>query len=240
MVILIFFICHWYLSLFCQSFFLHRYGAHKQFTMSPRWERFFFVLTWFTQGVSFLNPRAYAIMHRMHHTYSDKLKDPHSPHNAKGITHLMIRTWRLYSDLLRKHFIPKAAFTKSIPEWVSFETFAESWVSRLFWVVFYVVFYILLAPSLWWFLLLPAHIFISPIQGAIVNWSGHKYGYSNYDNHDKSKNTFPFDFLMIGELFQNNHHKHPHRPNFATKWFEFDPTYPVIKVLALFRVIKMA
>ena len=34
MVVVVFFIVHWQLSLFCQSFFLHRYGAHRQFTMS--------------------------------------------------------------------------------------------------------------------------------------------------------------------------------------------------------------
>ncbi|MFB0944651.1 MAG: acyl-CoA desaturase, partial [Spirosomataceae bacterium] len=27
-----FFIGHWYLSLFSQTFFLHRYSAHKMFT----------------------------------------------------------------------------------------------------------------------------------------------------------------------------------------------------------------
>ena len=240
MIILIFFICYWYLSLFCQSFFLHRYGAHKQFTMSHGMERFFFILTWVTQGVSFLNPRAYAIMHRMHHSYSDKMKDPHSPHNVRGVGHLMIRTWRFYNDLLHKHFTPKIVFTKDIPQWEKFEVFAESWVSRLFWVAFYVTFYILFAPSGWWFLLLPAHLFISPLQGAVVNWSGHKYGYTNFDNKDRSKNTLIFDLLMIGELFQNNHHKLPQRANFAVKWYEFDPTYPVIRLLSLFRVIKMA
>ena len=33
MAILIFFLCHWYLSLFVQTFFLHRYSAHGMFTM---------------------------------------------------------------------------------------------------------------------------------------------------------------------------------------------------------------
>ncbi|HET6267738.1 MAG TPA: acyl-CoA desaturase, partial [Acidobacteriota bacterium] len=33
-VILAFFIGHWFLSLFCQTFFLHRYAAHRMFTMS--------------------------------------------------------------------------------------------------------------------------------------------------------------------------------------------------------------
>ncbi|PSR06189.1 MAG: acyl-CoA desaturase, partial [Bacteroidetes bacterium SW_10_40_5] len=34
MVIIAFFITHWYLSLFCQTFFHHRYAAHAMFTMN--------------------------------------------------------------------------------------------------------------------------------------------------------------------------------------------------------------
>ena len=79
MAIALFFLVHWHLSVFCQTFFLHRYGAHSQFTMGPRWQRFFYLLTYVSQGASFLHPRAYAILHRMHHAYSDTERDPHSP-----------------------------------------------------------------------------------------------------------------------------------------------------------------
>ena len=61
LAIAIFFIGHWLSSVFFQTFFLHRYGAHKQFTMSERWERIFYFATWLTQGSSFLEPRGYAI-----------------------------------------------------------------------------------------------------------------------------------------------------------------------------------
>jgi stearoyl-CoA desaturase (delta-9 desaturase) len=42
---------------------------------------------------------------------------------------------------------------------------------------------------------------------------------------------------MMGELFQNNHHKHPMSINFAKKWYEIDPTYPVIKLLSWAKII---
>ena len=51
------------------------------FTMSKGWERFFYLCTYVTQGSSFLSPRGYAILHRMHHAFSDTPKDPHSPPN---------------------------------------------------------------------------------------------------------------------------------------------------------------
>ena len=90
--ILVLFVLHWQLSVFCQTFFLHRYGAHRMFTMSKGWERFFYLLTYVTQGSSFLNPRGYAILHRMHHAFSDTEKDPHSPRNFRDVFSMMWAT----------------------------------------------------------------------------------------------------------------------------------------------------
>ena len=81
MILFIIFISHWYLSLFVQTIFLHRYASHQMFTMSKSWEKVFFFLTFLTQGSSFLNPRAYAILHRLHHKHSDTEK-------AVSYTHL--------------------------------------------------------------------------------------------------------------------------------------------------------
>ena len=70
---------HWYLSLFTQTFFNHRYAAHRMFTMNKGVEKIFYVMSFVFQGASYLSPRAYAIMHRMHHAYADTEMDPHSP-----------------------------------------------------------------------------------------------------------------------------------------------------------------
>ena len=80
---------------------------------------------------------------------------------------------------------------------------------------------------------------MGPVHGAIVNWCGHMYGYSNFDNNDKSKNSLVFDVLMGGELFQNNHHKFPTSAKFASKWYELDPTFPVIWLMTKVGIIKM-
>ncbi len=48
----------------------------------------------------------------------------------------------------------------------------------------------------------------------------------------------PLDFFVLGELFQNNHHRAASRLNFAARWFEFDPTYAVLRVLAVTGVIR--
>ncbi len=89
MIILIFFLAHWFLSLFFQTFFQHRYAAHRMFTTSKFWERVFYLMAYFCEGTSFLTLRAYAIMHREHHAYSDTAKDPHSPHFFPDVFQLM-------------------------------------------------------------------------------------------------------------------------------------------------------
>src|SRR3954453_22285490 len=84
-IIIAFFILHWTLSVFTQTFFLHRYGAHRMFTMSKGWERFFYLFTYLAQGSSFLVPKGSAGLHRTPHAFSDPPKDPHSPRNYRAV-----------------------------------------------------------------------------------------------------------------------------------------------------------
>jgi stearoyl-CoA desaturase (Delta-9 desaturase) len=240
LAIAIFFVAHWVLSVFCQTFFLHRYGAHRMFTMSKGWEKFFFGLTWFTQGSSFLIPRGYAILHREHHAFSDTERDPHSPHIFKNLWTMMWATKERYEGMHTGRLTPEARFDGGYPEWPWFERIANSWTSRIGFGVAYTVFYIVFAPHWAFFLLLPIHYVMGPVHGAIVNWCGHMYGYRNFEtSNDKSRNSLPFDFVTMGELFQNNHHRYGMSPNFAARWFEVDPTYPVIWVLNKLGVIQL-
>jgi len=209
------------------------------FKMEIFWERFFYLILLISQGSSFLNPRAYAILHRMHHAYSDTEKDPHSPHFFKDVFGMMIATKNMYMNYLKFKIQPEPAFQGNYPEWPLVDKIGNSWAWRIACGLFYIGFYVAFANYWWMYLLLPIHFLMGPLHGAIVNWCGHKYGYANHDNDDHSKNSLPWDFLLMGELFQNNHHKKPNSPNFATKWWEFDPTYPVMKVLHWMKIIKI-
>lgn len=230
---------HWFLSLFAQTFFHHRYAAHRMFTMNPFWERVSYLLVFFAQGSSFLNPRAYAIMHRLHHAHSDTEKDPHSPMFHKTLPAMMFRTLQTYRGLLQRRIVPDKDLVGWAPEWKFLDNFGDFWLVRVTWGVLYVGLYAWFATEWWMFLFLPLHFLMGPIHGAIVNWCGHKYGYTNYDLDDHSRNTLVWDFLMLGELFQNNHHKWPNKINFACRWFEMDPTYPLLKILHWVRIIRL-
>lgn len=236
-VIFIALITHWYLSLFCQTFYLHRYGAHGMFSMPYWFDRVFYALTYITQGPSFLNPRAYALLHQAHHKYSDTAKDPHSPHFFASISKMMIQTYHDYHSLVRE---PKGMREDHYyPVWKSLDRFAGTWLNTFMWVALYIFAYSFIVTAWWQYSFLLIHFLMGPIQGATVNWFGHKIGHRNFDLPDKSRNTLPIDILLMGELYQNNHHAKPMSMNFASRWFEWDPTYPVIRTLVFFRLIKV-
>jgi stearoyl-CoA desaturase (delta-9 desaturase) len=239
--VLIFFVAHWYLSLFFQTFFLHRYASHKAFTMSPFMEKVFFFLTWFFQGSNYLSPFGYGTMHRMHHAFADTEDDPHSPKYDETIWNMMWKTKTIYHALANGEMKVEKRFTDGVPQWTAFDKFARSWQSRVIWGLIYVAFYWQFATAWYLWLLLPVHFLMSPIHGAIINWFAHKYGYRNFEVGDTSRNFLPVDFLMMGESYHNNHHKNGSRPNFGgIRWHELDPTYLVILVLDKLRVIKIA
>lgn len=238
--ILIFFLGHWFVSLFFHTFFLHRYASHQMYTTGGKREKMFYFMTWFAQGSSYLVPRAYAVMHRMHHSYSDTEQDPHSPHFFKDVWHMMWHTRIMYDGYLTGKNLPDPQFTKDyIPVWEKLDRFGDSMITRSAFMLGYIAFYWFFAPNYWWFLLLPIHFLMGPVQGAIVNWCGHKYGYSNFNNGDHSRNTTPWGIILMGELFQNNHHKYGTNPNFAKKWFEFDPTFFVMRMMHWTRIIRL-
>jgi stearoyl-CoA desaturase (delta-9 desaturase) len=238
--ILIFFLVHWQLSVFFQSFFHHRYGAHRQFTMSKGWERTFHFLAWFVQGSSYLNPRAYAILHRMHHAYSDTEKDPHSPIHQPNFFRMMWRTKEIYEQVKERRFPVEARFEGGYPEWKLLDEKLSTMPLAVAWGTLYALIYIAFATHWWMFLLLPFHWVMGPVHGAIVNWAGHKVGYRNYASDDNSKNTLIVDVLTMGELFQNNHHKWGQSPNFAVRLFEIDPAYQIMRVLDAVGIIDMS
>ncbi|HET6723816.1 MAG TPA: acyl-CoA desaturase [Chitinophagaceae bacterium] len=240
LIILLAVLCHWYFSLFTQSFLHHRYASHRAFSMNKFWERFFYMFAYLAQGSSYVSPKVYAIMHRMHHAYTDTDKDPHSPSYDKNMFVMMWNTRALTTDIYKGNFVPEDRFLKNLPDWSALDRWAHSWMSRVMWILIYITFYILFAPSAWWFLLIPFHILTVPFHGVIINWFAHKYGSIQFKLKNTSRNLFPVDILMLGEGYHNNHHKTPSAANFGKRWFELDPIYPIILFLNRLKIIRIS
>jgi stearoyl-CoA desaturase (Delta-9 desaturase) len=239
MLIFIFFIAVWYLSLFAQTFFHHRYASHSAFTMSKGWERFFFIFSYITQGSHYMSPRAYAIMHRMHHAHTDTELDPHSPAFSSNLVSMMLRTRRYYNDIIHNRMKVDPRFTKNLPEWKAFDKWANSTESRLMWAGIYITMFVAFATNPWVYLLLPVILVMGAFHGALINWFAHKYGYINFRLKNTSRNLLFIDVIMLGESYHNNHHKRPSAINFGKRWHEIDPVYFVIRLMAKLHIIRL-
>jgi stearoyl-CoA desaturase (delta-9 desaturase) len=239
MVIIIFFILQWYLSIFSQTFLQHRYAAHRAFKMNKFWERFFYVFAFFAQGATYMSPRAYAVMHRMHHAYADTPKDPHSPSNHKNLFSMMEATRKMYTRLYWNDKDIEKRFTKDVPDWPWFDAWADSRIAKALWIAAYIGFYILFATSPWLYLLLPVTILMNPAHAVFVNWYGHKIGYRNFNLKNTSTNLYPFDLIFIGEAYHNDHHANPSSINMGSKWYEIDITYYIIVLFSKLGIVTL-
>ena len=197
MEIFIFIVAHWYLSLFAQSFFHHRYSAHQMFTM-PKWvEKFFFVFSFVAQGSS-CKSKVYGIFYRLHHEHADKEEDPHSPQYSNNFVSLMVKTYYKFADIQSGATKVKESITKNLPDWKWFDAMTGSLFVKILWSLFYVWFYYMFATDGGCGYLYPL-IVMGPIHSTIVNWFAHKFGYTNYEVEDTSKTSCP-DIFMMGEV----------------------------------------
>ena len=152
---------------------------------------------------------------------------------------LNINTVKHYESI-RRNKKDYSKYDYNVPRWEPLEKFSDHWLTRVSFIAFYTLVYATYSTSTWQYMLLPIHFVMGPLHGSIVNWCGHRYGYVNHKKtNDKSKNTLPFDFLMMGELFQNNHHWKPKSINFSSRWFEIDPGFLFTKILNKINMIRI-
>ena len=241
MIILFLLISHWYSSLFFQTFFLHRYSAHKHFTMSKPLEKVFYILSWLTQGFTALSPNVYGKLHRMHHAYADTERDVHSPKYDKSLVAMMLRTDKIFRAIKHGKTQLEQRFCENLPEWTFMEKYAYNLPARILWATIYITIYYYVVPenALWMWAFLPLHFLMTPLQGVIINWFAHRIGYRNYEVSDTSTNLMPFDVITFGEGYHNNHHANSGSANFSKKWYELDPCYPIIVLFDAIGIIKL-
>ncbi len=238
MTIPIFFAVHWYASYFLQGFFHHRYAAHNHVIMPDISEKFFFICCFITHGSSYMSPYIYGLMHRIHHVHADKPGDPHSPHDEPNFFKLMLLTRNNYQRFYQSKIRVDENLKKNLPAWNRFEYLVHNWIARSCWILLYITFYILFATQWWMFLLLPVTITMAAFQGNVVNWWAHKFGYSNFQVPNSSKNIVPVDILFIGDGYHNNHHKYPGKVKNSHRWFETDFIYHIMNVMHFVRIVR--
>ena len=236
---LLVFISTYCLNMTFISIFYHRGIAHESVFLSARLRRFVIVAGSWITGIDL---KSWVCMHRMHHAYSDTLKDPHSP-KRWGIFGTLIGQLISYNKTLRELDLKNPDYTAMVHD-LDFDVniLNRKNISMLPYAI-----QLAIAITCGWvfncWLLGSAYFFgmmSHPIQGWLVNSFGHAVGYTNFDVSDDSRNNTLVAWLCFGEGYQNNHHRFPKSAKFSVRWFEFDMGYMVANILARFGMLKIS
>lgn len=208
----------------------HRLLSHRSFK-THKLVKYFLMLcgTLSLEG----DPSWWVATHRLHHMESDQEMDSHSPRVSFAWAHVL---WLLYDDERSQDPAVQARF---IPDLVN-DPWAQ-FLARFFLPINLGFLALLYGVGFWMGGFKMATSMI--IWGGFfriawvwhitwfVNSVTHVMGYRNYETRDDSRNIWWVALLSFGEGWHNNHHANPSAAKSGHRWWEFDLTYGIIKLM---------
>ena len=216
----------------------HRGLAHGAVRIHPFFRRLLLTLGNWITGI---DPKAWVVMHRLHHRHSDTPTDPHSPRNVGlvGIFPEQLKSYNLTLRGLENDAEPYATVARDLD-------YPLSWPIRSGFFFLPYLLHAAIAVALGVFAgmwLLGAAYFAGMmshvVQGGLVNSLGHAVGGRNFDLPDDSRNNHFIAWTILGEGLQNNHHRYPASARFSTRWPELDPGYAVCRALDAVGILRI-
>lgn len=205
----------------------HRTLTHKGLRLRKPLEYALAVLgTLALQG----DPIRWVATHRKHHATSDTQADPHGRNRGFRWAHmrwLYKRNEAMPTEEEVLHFAPDLHAQRfyrllqymNVPlqlalAWALFALGGWPW---MVWGIF-------------------VRLVISYHATWLVNSAAHSFGYRSFRTRDLSTNCWWVALVSWGEGWHNNHHAFPYSARHGLAWFEIDPTWWNVKVLALLRL----
>ncbi len=211
----------------------HRYFAHRSYS-APRW--FQFVLGLIGTCASQMGPLWWAAHHRHHHLYSDKPKDIHSPvlrgfwwshmgwiicKRYEKTEYSMIKDFTIYPEIMwlnKYHLVVSisyATFCFAVGA-VAGRLFPEAGISGLQFLV-------------WGYFFSTVFVYHGTFT---INSLSHVWGWKRFDVSDESRNNPVLALITMGEGWHNNHHRFPNSARQGLKWWEYDISHGILKILS--------
>jgi len=191
----------------------HRLLTHRGYK-TPKWIEYFLTTcaTLALEG----GPIFWVATHRIHHQYSDKEGDPHSPIDGKWWAHagwILVGKSMHHDTETLSRYVPDLAKDKF-----------HVWITKYHYVPMIVLGLVLLAigglPFLLW------GVFLRTVVGLhstwLVNSATHSWGSRRFQTRDLSTNSWWVALLSFGEGWHNNHHAHPVSARHGLAWYEVD------------------
>jgi stearoyl-CoA desaturase (delta-9 desaturase) len=207
----------------------HRLLTHRGFRC-PKWLEYTLALcgTLALEG----GPIFWVGTHRIHHQFTDREGDPHSPRDGKWWSHM---GWILVGKAMHQETEAMAAYVPDLRR----ERF-YLWLSRYHWMTQVVVGLAVLGcfgwrATLW-------GVFLRTVVGLHATWmvnsATHLWGSRRWATGDDSTNNFWVALVTFGEGWHNNHHAHPSSARHGLRWWEIDSNWYVISALRMFGLAR--
>ena len=207
------------------TIYLHRVLAHRSIELHPALTMFMRFGTWMLTSIS---PREWVAVHRKHHNFSDVEGDPHSPH-IEGYWRIMLANVYYYrresnnDNTLEKYAadLPYDRLDKALLR-----------NGTLGFGLTGVILALLMGLG-------PGLVALSTLAVVylLLNAAGHTFGYKSFQND--ATNLRLLAIITFGEGLHNNHHARPASPKLSAFHGEFDPAWPVIRLLVALRLAEV-
>jgi fatty-acid desaturase len=177
-------------------------------------------------------PISWVATHRVHHQFSDKAGDPHTPRDGKWWSHLI---WMLNGEASNSNTADCARYAPDLMK----DRF-HVWLSRYHYLPLVISAVLLLAfgglPFLFW------GVFVRVTLGYHATWMvnslTHFWGTRRFATRDDSRNNAFVALVTFGEGWHNNHHAHPTSARHGLAWWEIDITWISIWMLRKLGIAK--
>lgn len=207
----------------------HRLHTHRSYKTPLALEYFFALCGTLTlEG----GPISWVATHRIHHQKSDQPGDPHSPRDGAWWSHI---GWLVLGESNHSN---TQKMSKYVPDLAKHRFY--QWLNNYHWVSNVVLAIVLLGVGGWPLMLWGTCVRIVFGLHAtwLVNSATHMWGARRFATRDDSRNNWWVALITFGEGWHNNHHAHPTSARHGLAWYEFDPSWILIKVLKFVGLAK--
>ncbi len=210
----------YWLRIFAIGAGYHRYFSHRAYSTSRAFQ---FVLAVLSQSTSQKSVLWWAAKHRHHHLHSDTERDVHSPRRHGFIySHL---GW-IFSRRHDKADLNKVADFARYPELMWLHRYEQVPALVLAVLCFLIAGWPGLIVGFFWSTVLVYHGTFA------INSLAHVSGSKRYVTGDDSRNNWLLAIITMGEGWHNNHHAYQSSVRQGFRWWEFDPTYYILRALS--------
>jgi len=215
----------YWVRIFCIGAGYHRYFSHRAYSTSRVFQ---FLLAFMAQTTTQKSILWWAAKHRHHHLHSDTELDVHSPrHTGFLYSHF---GW-IFSRAHDKADLVKVEDFARYPELMWLHKFEQVPSILLAAFCFLVAGWPGLVVGFFWSTVAVYHATFC------INSLAHVHGRTRYVTGDDSRNNWFLAIITMGEGWHNNHHAYQSSVRQGFRWWEYDPTYYLLRALSFVGVV---